>query len=103
MDGFWTYGVEYTPDRVKYKAVGKFEPKVLVWCAISEAGVSTPFLGFQAVDADFYMSVQNGQIQREAPQKLRNKLLAQSGIVPLCKETLKWLEQKNIKIEPKAH
>jgi hypothetical protein len=50
---FWTDDVENTPYGVKYKAVGKFAPKVLVWCAISEAGVSTPFIGTvkgQAVD-----------------------------------------------------
>jgi hypothetical protein len=46
--------VENTPDAVTNKAVGKFEPKVLVWCAISEAGVSTPFIG--TVDADVYIS-----------------------------------------------
>jgi hypothetical protein len=55
MDGFWTGYVENTPDAIKYKAVGKFEPKVLVWYAISEVGVSTPFIWNakgQAVDAD---------------------------------------------------
>jgi hypothetical protein len=31
MDGFWTDNVENTPDAVKYQAVGKFEPKTLVW------------------------------------------------------------------------
>jgi hypothetical protein len=30
MDGFWTDNVESTPDAVKYKVVGKFEPKILV-------------------------------------------------------------------------
>jgi hypothetical protein len=37
MDGFWTVDVENTHDAVKNKAVGKFDQKVLVWCAISEA------------------------------------------------------------------
>jgi hypothetical protein len=40
-----TDDIENTPDAVKNTTVGKFEPKVLVWCAISEAGVSTPFIG----------------------------------------------------------
>jgi hypothetical protein len=56
MDGFWADDVEYTPDRVKYKAVGKFELKVLVWYAISEAGVSTPFLGFKLLMLTFILS-----------------------------------------------
>jgi hypothetical protein len=43
IHGFWTDNVENTPDAVKYKAVGKFEPNVLVWCAFSKAGVPTPF------------------------------------------------------------
>jgi hypothetical protein len=45
MNGLWTDDVENTPDAVIYKAVGKFEPKILVWCAISGTGVSTPFIG----------------------------------------------------------
>jgi hypothetical protein len=45
MDGFWTDEVENTADAVKYKAVGKFDAKVLVWCLISEAGVASPFIG----------------------------------------------------------
>jgi hypothetical protein len=28
MNGFWTDGVKNTPVALKYKAVGKFEPKV---------------------------------------------------------------------------
>jgi hypothetical protein len=40
MDGFWTDDVENTPDTVKYKAVGKFEPIVLVWCAISDVYIT---------------------------------------------------------------
>jgi hypothetical protein len=48
MDGFWT------SDAVKYKTVGKFEPKVLVWCAIPDTGVSTNVKG-QTVDADVYI------------------------------------------------
>jgi hypothetical protein len=56
MDGSWTDDVENTPNTVKYKAIGKFEPRVLVWCSIYKADVSTPFIDGtfkgQAVDAD---------------------------------------------------
>jgi hypothetical protein len=34
MDGFCTDDVENIADAVKYKAVGKFEAKVLVWCVV---------------------------------------------------------------------
>jgi hypothetical protein len=50
---------ENTPDAIKYKAHGKFEPKVLVWYAISEIGASTPFIGTakgKAVNADVYIT-----------------------------------------------
>jgi hypothetical protein len=45
INGLWTDDDKNTPDAVKYKAGGKFEPKILVWCAISETGVSTSFIG----------------------------------------------------------
>jgi hypothetical protein len=46
-----------TPDAGKYKIVGKFEQKVLIWCVISEVCVSTPFIRtIQAVDADVYIT-----------------------------------------------
>jgi hypothetical protein len=59
MDGFWTDDVENTPDTLKYKAVGKFGPKILVWNGISKASVSTPFIETvksQAFDADVYIT-----------------------------------------------
>jgi hypothetical protein len=58
-DGFWTADVANISEAVQYKAVGKFKPIVLIWCVISEASVSTPFIGTvkgQAVDAGVYIS-----------------------------------------------
>jgi hypothetical protein len=56
-----TDDAENTPDAIKYKAISKFEPKVLAWCAISEAGVSTPFIrtvkSQAVVDADVYFTI----------------------------------------------
>jgi hypothetical protein len=40
------------------------------------------------------MSAQNSQINLETPQKLPNKLLAQLGIVSLCKENVGMVEAK---------
>jgi hypothetical protein len=68
------------------RVYGKFEPKVLVWCAISEAGVSTPFIGTvkgQAVDADVYIT----------------KCLPK--IVKFMTKKLEWFEQNNIQIVSK--
>jgi hypothetical protein len=58
MNGFCTDDVGNTPDIIKYKAVGKFQPKVLLWCAISEAGVSKHFIWTvkgEAVNAEVYI------------------------------------------------
>lgn len=57
-DGFYTSNIENCPDEVKYKPKAKFADKVLVWCAISEAGISRPYVGRvrgEAVDANVYI------------------------------------------------
>ena len=41
---FFSNDVNITPDDVKYKKTRKFEPKVLLWIAISENGMSKPYL-----------------------------------------------------------
>jgi hypothetical protein len=79
----------------------------LDWCAISEAGVSTPFLETvkgQTIDADVYITKSLPKIikfiKKHHPQKSRNNLLVRS--YQHAKKTLEWLEQKSIKIFPKA-
>ncbi|CAH1110822.1 unnamed protein product [Psylliodes chrysocephalus] len=55
--GFYTDNFNDCPDNVKFKEKAKFEDKIMVWCAISEAGVSRPYVGRvrgQAVDANVY-------------------------------------------------
>ena len=42
--GFYTNNKETCPDDVKYKGVKKFPPKILVWVAISEHGMSKPLI-----------------------------------------------------------
>jgi hypothetical protein len=57
LNGFWTDNIENTSDAVKYKAFGKFEPKVLVWCAIFETGDTfIETIKGQAVDAEIYIT-----------------------------------------------
>ena len=56
--GFYTKDFQESPDNIKYKDVAKFEPMMLVWCAISEAGTSEPLIGqvrCQALNADHYI------------------------------------------------
>lgn len=55
--GFYTRNVVDTPDEIKYKTKAKFPEKVLVWCAISEVGVSRPYIGHvrgEAVNSNVY-------------------------------------------------
>lgn len=57
-DGFYTDNIEITPDNIKYASKSKFEPKVLVWVAISSKGVSVPLIRpnkAKAVNADIYI------------------------------------------------
>ncbi|CAH1110287.1 unnamed protein product [Psylliodes chrysocephalus] len=58
-DRFYTDDIENTPDNVKFKGKSKFEDKVLVWCAISEAGfISQPYVGRvrgEALNAELYI------------------------------------------------
>jgi len=56
-DRFYSDNLEKTPDDVKYKYQEKFEKKILVWIAISPAGVSTPifFESKMAINQDVYL------------------------------------------------
>ena len=45
--GFYTSDLSVTPPNVKFKRTQKYSPKVLVWIAISEKGVSEPFFAQQ--------------------------------------------------------
>ncbi|CAF3391516.1 unnamed protein product [Rotaria socialis] len=45
--GFYTSDKRTTAPQIKFKRIQKFEPKVLVWIAISEKGISTPFFSKQ--------------------------------------------------------
>jgi transposase len=42
--GFYTDELDTTPDKVRYARKAKFEPKVLVWAAISTAGISNLYV-----------------------------------------------------------
>ena len=45
--GFYTSDPSAAPPEVKFKSTQKFEPKILVWIAISESAISTPFFAEQ--------------------------------------------------------
>ena len=55
---YYTKDFQGSPDNIKYKGVAKFEPKMLVWCAISEAGISEPVIAqvrCQIMNAERYV------------------------------------------------
>lgn len=57
-DGFYTNNIQDCPDNVKYKEKAKFADKILVWCAISVAGISRPYVGRvrgEALDSQRYI------------------------------------------------
>ena len=41
-DGFYSNNLQFTPDHVKYKYLSKYEPKLMVWIAISPFGMTRP-------------------------------------------------------------
>ena len=56
--GYYTDNKFSTPEDVRFKKKSKYEPKVLVWVAISEDGIASPFIQESsiAIDADRYIN-----------------------------------------------
>lgn len=56
-DSYYTSDKNLTPASVKYRPKKKFEPKCLVWVALSAKGISDPFLGSSgmAIDQNVYI------------------------------------------------
>jgi len=42
-DSFFASSPKRTPDHVKYKGKSKYEPKIMLWIAISRKGISKPY------------------------------------------------------------
>ncbi|CAM4824796.1 unnamed protein product [Rotaria magnacalcarata] len=56
--GFYSSNTANTPWNVKFKSKQKFEPKVLVWLALSSKGISVPYIGTTdgpAIDSNLYV------------------------------------------------
>ncbi|KAJ8978525.1 hypothetical protein NQ317_008594 [Molorchus minor] len=85
-DGFYTINLENCPDEVKFRAKAKFSDKILVWCAISEAGVSRPYIGHSIAftgDALLIRGCGRTDFQEGCPEKLyqsvHNKIFTLPG------------------------
>lgn len=106
-DGFYTEDFHAAPDNVKFKRKAKFEDKILVWCAISSAGASQPYVGHvrgEAITAGLY-------IQRCLPKLLRfihdhhnnDEIMFWPDLASChyARQTRDWLEANNIPFVPK--
>lgn len=106
-DGFYTDNIEETPDNVKYAGKSKFEPKVLMWIAISSKGFSQPYFrpfGGLAINSDSYI----GQCLPKLKQFIADNH-AQDEIMfwpdlascHYSKKTQDWLTEQKIPFVPK--
>ena len=106
-DGFYTGDIQKTPDNVKYAGKSKFEPKVLVWEAISSKGVSVPLIRpnrAKAVESDVYI----GQCLPKLKQFIEKHHTGEKIIIwpdlANChyakKKTLDWLTAQKIPFVP---
>ena len=101
-DGCYTENFETAPDNVNYAGKTKFEPKVLVWMAISSKGISPPVIrprGVKVIYADIYIDqclpklkqfIESNHTQGEImfwPDLASNHY---------AKKTLNWLTEQNI-------
>lgn len=105
--GFYTANKKSSPENIKFIKKMKFEPKVLVWCCISEKGVSSVWVQTQsgiAVKSSTY-------IKKCLPNLIKfiKKHHANDEIIfwpdlassHYSFETQNWLKERNINFVPK--
>ncbi|CAF2052575.1 unnamed protein product [Rotaria magnacalcarata] len=105
--GFYSSNTANTPWNVKFKSKQKFEPKVLVWLALSSKGISVPYIGTThgpAIDSNLY-------VQKCLPKLLAfiRRYHADNNYIfwpdlassHYAKTTITWLNQQNIHFVPK--
>lgn len=106
--GFYTNNIENTPDNIKFAPKAKFEPKVLVWAAISSKGLSQLYLQDStapAIRSDIYIQKCLTKLKKfiKSEHSDGNYIfwpdLASSHY---AKKTLEWMSENNIKFVPKC-
>lgn len=106
-DGFYTDNIEATPDDVKYAGKSKFEPKVLVWVAISSKGVSVPLIRpnkAKAVDSDVYIGQCLPKLKLFIGKyHAHDKIMFWPDLASChyAKKTLDWLTEQKVPFVPK--
>ena len=106
-DGYYTDNFETTPDNVKHAGITKFEPKVLVWLAISSKGISAPVIrprGAKAINAHIYIDQCLPKLKQFIDRKhMQDEILFWPDLAGshYAKKTLNWLTEQNIPYVPK--
>lgn len=100
--GFYAKSKSTSPDSVKHVAVQKFEIKVLVWCAISEHGISQLFIQTTkhvALNSALYIKHCLTKLDRFIKTKHQGVQTVFWPDLASCHyaaQTLEWLEAHNI-------
>lgn len=106
--GFYTDNIGDTTDSIRFAAKAKFEPKILVWAAISSKGISQLYLQDSkapAIRSDTYIKNCLTKLIKFIKTKHSDGNyifwpdLASSHY---AKNTLEWLTSKNVKYVPKC-
>ncbi|XP_050500950.1 uncharacterized protein LOC126880917 [Diabrotica virgifera virgifera] len=108
-DGFYTNDYENVPDEIKFKSKKKFGDKILVWCAISEAGfISQPYIGVvrgEALNANIYIQRCLSKLLQFVNTHHANDQIVFWPDLASChyaRITRDWYETNNITFVPKA-
>lgn len=107
-DGFYTKNVKLTSPGVKFTTKSKFEPKVLVWLAISAKGVSRPYVGTtrsSSINSEVYRTKCLPKLVPFIEKHHKNdKIIFWPDLASshYARDTIKWLEDKKIPFVPKT-
>ncbi|CAG9829905.1 unnamed protein product [Diabrotica balteata] len=108
-DGFYINNVQDAPDEVRFKEKVKFADKILVWCAISEAVVSQPFIGRvrgEALNADNYVDRYLTRLVQFLNTHHPNDEIIFWPDLASCyyaRRTTDWLTAQNVNFVPKRN
>ncbi|KAJ8950222.1 hypothetical protein NQ318_006196 [Aromia moschata] len=106
-DGIYTNNLEECPDNVKFKTKAKFADKILVWCAISNRGISRPFVGRvrgEALNSQGYIeSCLSKLLQIVQEHHAEDDIMFWPDLASCrySRDTQNWLRQHRIPFVPK--
>lgn len=104
--GFYTSNIDKTPSKIKLKRIRKFEPKLLVWIAFSEKGLSQHYIvpSGQAINTKCYITKCMSKLKRFITQLHKNDEIVfwpDLASSHYSKETTEFLKSNNINFVPK--